>query len=42
VADALIKALEENIYEIHVRQTAYIYDLSRTSPVEALLAMNPA
>ncbi len=42
VADDLIKALEENIFEIHVGQTAYIYDLSRTSPAEALLAMNPA
>ncbi|MDJ1499746.1 SDR family oxidoreductase [Xanthocytophaga agilis] len=40
VAADLIHALENNIYEIHVGQTAYIYDLSKSSPEDALLAMN--
>jgi len=41
VASDLIDAIENNRYEVHVGQTAYIYDLSRTAPAEALLAMNP-
>jgi uncharacterized oxidoreductase len=40
VADDLIEALENDVYEIHVGQTADIYSLSRTSPSSALLAMN--
>jgi len=41
VADDLINSLANNNYEIHVGQTAYIYELSRSSPAEALLALNP-
>lgn len=41
VAEELIKAFEKNIYEIHVGQTANIFELYRTSPVEALRVMNP-
>jgi uncharacterized oxidoreductase len=40
VAEELIKAFEKDEYEIHVGQTACIYDLSRSAPAEALLAMN--
>ena len=40
VAEALIQAFEKDEYEIHVGNTAYIYELSRTSPAEALTAMN--
>lgn len=40
VADALLEALEKGEYEIHVGQTADIYQLSRSAPAEALLAMN--
>ena len=42
VAEDLLNALENDIYEIHVGRTADIYKLSRTSPADALLAMNPA
>lgn len=41
VAEDLLNALENDIYEIHVGRTADIYKLSRTSPADALLAMNP-
>jgi uncharacterized oxidoreductase len=41
VATDLLHAIESNTYEVHVGQTAYIYDLSRSAPAEALLAMNP-
>ncbi|HMI67377.1 MAG TPA: SDR family NAD(P)-dependent oxidoreductase [Cyclobacteriaceae bacterium] len=41
VAEELIKAFEVGQYEIHVGRTAHIYELSRSSPAEALLAMNP-
>jgi uncharacterized oxidoreductase len=40
VAEALVSAFEKDQYEIHVGRTAYIYELSRSSPAEALLAMN--
>ncbi|MET1057225.1 MAG: SDR family NAD(P)-dependent oxidoreductase [Pedobacter sp.] len=40
VAEDLIAALEQDTYEIHVGQTAYIYELSQTSRAEALEAMN--
>jgi uncharacterized oxidoreductase len=40
VAEALIQAFEKDEYEIHVGNTAYIYELSRTSPWEALAMMN--
>lgn len=42
VADDLIGAFETNTYEIHVGRTAQLYQLSLSSPAEALLAMNPA
>lgn len=42
VAEDLLNALENDIYEIHVGRTADIYKLSLTSPADALLAMNPA
>jgi len=41
VAEALIEAFERNIYEIHVGNTANIFELARTSPAEALQIMNP-
>jgi uncharacterized oxidoreductase len=41
VAEELIKAFEKDEYEIHVGRTAQIYELNRSSPVDALLAMNP-
>ena len=40
VAEDLITAIGKNEYEIHVGLTAYIYELSRSSPADALLAMN--
>jgi uncharacterized oxidoreductase len=40
VAGDLIHALENNIFEIHVGQTADMYKLHLSSPAEALLAMN--
>jgi uncharacterized oxidoreductase len=42
VADALFEAFEKDEYEIHVGNTAYIYELSRSAPAEAFAAMNPA
>ncbi|MCW3465109.1 SDR family oxidoreductase [Chitinophaga nivalis] len=42
VADALLEALGQDIYEIHVGATAQLYELLRTSPADALRAMNPA
>jgi uncharacterized oxidoreductase len=41
VAEELIKAIDNNEYEIHVGKTAYIYELSLSSPADALAAMNP-
>lgn len=41
VAEELIKAFEKDIYEIHVGQTANIFELYRKSPGEALRMMNP-
>ena len=40
VARDLLRAIGENQYEIHVGQTSYIYELSLTSPKDALLTMN--
>ncbi|RYU96827.1 SDR family oxidoreductase [Emticicia agri] len=42
VAEDLLKAFENNTYEIHVGRTAEFYKLFHHSPDEALLAMNPA
>jgi uncharacterized oxidoreductase len=41
VAQALLDALERNLYEIHVGNTANIFELSRTSPADAIKIMNP-
>ncbi|AOM80566.1 SDR family oxidoreductase [Pedobacter steynii] len=41
VATDLITALEKDEYEIHVGNTRYIYELSLSSPEEALTLMNP-
>ena len=41
VAEDLVHALENDIYEIHVGRTANIYELFHLSPADALLAMNP-
>lgn len=40
VANDLLKALEDGTYEIHVGQTAAIFELTKVSPVAALNAMN--
>lgn len=40
VAHDLVRALEQNTYEIHVGNTAQIYALSLASPADALAAMN--
>jgi uncharacterized oxidoreductase len=40
VANDLLQALESNQYEIHVGNTANLYQLSLASPAEALKAMN--
>jgi Short-chain dehydrogenase involved in D-alanine esterification of lipoteichoic acid and wall teichoic acid (D-alanine transfer protein) len=40
VAEEFLKALEKNQYEIHVGNTAHMYQLFLTSPPEALKAMN--
>ncbi len=40
VADELVRALAEDHYEIHVGQTDFMYKLYRSSPEEALIAMN--
>jgi len=42
VAEDLLKALDENHYEIHVGNTAQLYQLSLSSPAEALQLMNAA
>lgn len=42
VADSLLNAFEQDIYEIHTGNTAYIYNLSRTAPVDAFNALNEA
>lgn len=42
VAEDFLKALAENRYEIHVGNTAYVYQLSLSSPDEALQLMNAA
>lgn len=41
VAQEFVAALEKDEYEIHVGNTAYVYNLFRTSPAEALTLMNP-
>jgi uncharacterized oxidoreductase len=41
VAEDLLKAMETDVYEIHVGATANLYELFRSSPVEALKIMNP-
>jgi uncharacterized oxidoreductase len=40
VAEDLLRAFESNTYEIHVGNTAYIYELSRTAPQDAFATMN--
>ena len=40
VAGQLLEALKQDTYEIHVGDTAYMYQLSRTAPADALKAMN--
>jgi uncharacterized oxidoreductase len=40
VAEDLYKALQNDEYEIHVGQTAQMYQLFLSSPAEALKAMN--
>jgi len=42
VAEALVNALKDNHYEIHVGRTADIYKLFLSSPAAAFEAMNPA
>jgi len=42
VAEDLVQALQDDTYEIHVGQTAQLYQLSLSSPAEALKAMNTA
>jgi uncharacterized oxidoreductase len=42
VATEFFEALAEDVYEIHVGKTQYIYDLYLKSPEEALRAMQPA
>jgi len=42
VAEDLLKAFENDHYEIHVGRTADIYGLFHSSPADALLAMNPS
>jgi len=42
VAEDLLNALAGNNYEIHVGDTAYVYQLSLSSPAEALQLMNAA
>lgn len=40
VADDLVNAMEQDVYEIHVGNTAHVYQLSLKSPQEAFMAMN--
>jgi uncharacterized oxidoreductase len=42
VAEGLVSGLANDVYEIHVGRTANIFELSHSSPSDALLAMNPA
>lgn len=42
VADSLLHAFENDIYEIHTGKTADIYQLSRSKPEDAFYAMNQA
>lgn len=42
VAEELMAAFESDQFELHIGKTAYIYELNRTSPADALLAMNPS
>lgn len=41
VAEDLLKAIGEEVYEIHVGATADLYELFRSSPEAALKVMNP-
>jgi uncharacterized oxidoreductase len=41
VAEELLTALEKDEYQIHVGRTAQLYELSLSSPADALAAMNP-
>lgn len=41
VAENLLKAMEEELFEIHVGATADLYELFRLSPEAALKVMNP-
>jgi uncharacterized oxidoreductase len=38
----LLAAFEQDRYEVRVGDTAYIYELSRTSPDDAFAVLNPA
>ncbi len=40
VADELFKAFERNDYEVHIADTADLYQLYLSSPEEALRAIN--
>lgn len=40
VAQDLLKAIGEDNYQVHVGQTEMMYQLSRTSPTDAFMAMN--
>ena len=42
VAESLVNAIENDIYEIHTGKTEDLYQLYLSSPSDALLAMNPA
>jgi uncharacterized oxidoreductase len=42
VAADLLAAFEQDSYEVRVGDTAYIYELSRTSPDDAFAVLNPA
>ena len=42
VAEELMVAFRKDQFELHIGKTAYIYELNRTSPGDALLAMNPS
>jgi uncharacterized oxidoreductase len=41
VAEDLVNAIENEIYEIHVGKTAQLFQLFLSSPLDALYAMNP-
>jgi len=40
VADSLLNAFENDVYEIHTGNTAYVYGLTRTAPEEAFNVLN--